>query len=157
MVCSGSPAPHFVNNDYVIAGIISSTAHAQHEVLLGCGLVSVQYPCMNVTMKTQPAAALGLHWSDPMTVMAPLWLCYGYAVAAASARREAMLRLPGQPGEKKSVCSPYGSSSLRSPKASVYNAGDSGSVSGLGRSPGEGNGNPLQYYCLENPMDRGAW
>ena len=42
-------------------------------------------------------------------------------------------------------------------KASVYNAGDPGSVPGLGRSPGEGNGNPLQYYCLENPMDRGAW
>ena len=42
-------------------------------------------------------------------------------------------------------------------KASVYNAGDSGSSPGLGRSPGEGNGNPLQYYCLENPMDRGAW
>ena len=32
-----------------------------------------------------------------------------------------------------------------------------GSVSGLGRSPGEGNGNPFQDYCLENPMDRGAW
>ena len=42
-------------------------------------------------------------------------------------------------------------------KASVYNAGDPGSSPGLGRSPGEGNGNPLQYYCLENPMDRGAW
>ena len=41
-------------------------------------------------------------------------------------------------------------------KASVYNAGDPGSSPGLGRSPGEGNGNPLQYYCLENPMDRGA-
>ena len=40
---------------------------------------------------------------------------------------------------------------------SVYNAGDLGSILGLGRSPGEGNGNPLQYYCLENPMDRGAW
>ena len=37
------------------------------------------------------------------------------------------------------------------------NAGDSGSVPGLGRSPGEGNGNPLQYSCLEDPMDRGAW
>ena len=37
------------------------------------------------------------------------------------------------------------------------NAGDSGSVPGLGRSPGEGNGNPLQYFCLGNPMDRGAW
>ena len=32
-----------------------------------------------------------------------------------------------------------------------------GSIPGLGRSPGEGNGNPLQYSCLENPMDRGAW
>ena len=42
-------------------------------------------------------------------------------------------------------------------KASVYNAGDLSSIPGLGRSPGEGNGNLLQYYCLENPMDRGAW
>ena len=42
-------------------------------------------------------------------------------------------------------------------KASVYNAGDPDSIPGLGRSPGEGNDNPLQYYCLENPMDRGAW
>ena len=42
-------------------------------------------------------------------------------------------------------------------KASVYNVGDPGLSPGLGRSPGEGNGNPLQYYCLENPMDRGAW
>ena len=37
------------------------------------------------------------------------------------------------------------------------NARDSGSIPGLGRSPGEGNGNPLQYSCLDNPMDRGAW
>ena len=37
------------------------------------------------------------------------------------------------------------------------NAGDAGSIPGLGRSPGEGNGSPLQYSCLENPMDRGAW
>ena len=35
--------------------------------------------------------------------------------------------------------------------------GDSGSIPRLGRSPGEGNGSPLQYSCLENPMDRGAW
>ena len=42
-------------------------------------------------------------------------------------------------------------------KASVYDSGDPGSIPGLGRSLGEGNGNPLQYYCLENPMDRGAW
>ena len=42
-------------------------------------------------------------------------------------------------------------------KASAYNVGDLGSIPGLGRSPGEGNGNPLQYSCLENPMDRGAW
>ena len=42
-------------------------------------------------------------------------------------------------------------------KASVCNAGDLGSIPGSGRSPGEGNGNPLQFCCLENPMDRGAW
>ena len=42
-------------------------------------------------------------------------------------------------------------------KASSYNVGDLGSIPGLGRSPGAGNGNPLQYSCLENPMDGGAW
>ena len=42
-------------------------------------------------------------------------------------------------------------------KESAYSAGDLGSVSGLGRSPGKGNGNPLQYFHLENSMDRGAW
>ena len=42
-------------------------------------------------------------------------------------------------------------------KASVYNAGDLGSIPGSGRFPGEGNGNPLQYSCLENPMDGGVW
>ena len=41
-------------------------------------------------------------------------------------------------------------------KASAYNVGDPGSIPGLGRSSGEGNGNPLQYSCLDNPMDRGA-
>ena len=43
---------------------------------------------------------------------------------------------------------------VRDPPASV---GDAGSISGLGRSPGEGNGNTLQYSCLGNPTDRGAW
>ena len=42
-------------------------------------------------------------------------------------------------------------------KASVYNAGDLGSMPGSGGFPGEGNDNPLQYSCLENPMDGGAW
>ena len=42
-------------------------------------------------------------------------------------------------------------------KESACNAGDPGLISGLGRTPGEGNSNPLQYSCLENPMDRGAW
>ena len=42
-------------------------------------------------------------------------------------------------------------------KVSVYNAGNLGLIPGLGRFPGEGNGNPLQYSCLENPMDGGAW
>ena len=42
-------------------------------------------------------------------------------------------------------------------KESACNAGDTGLVPGLGRSPGGGHGNPLQYFCLENPMDRGAW
>ena len=42
-------------------------------------------------------------------------------------------------------------------KVSAYNVGDPGSIPGSGRYPGEGNDNPLQYSCLENPMDVGAW
>ena len=42
-------------------------------------------------------------------------------------------------------------------KASAYNAGDPGSIPGSGKSPGEGNGNPLHYSCLESPMDRETW
>ena len=42
-------------------------------------------------------------------------------------------------------------------KASAYSVGDLGSIPGLGRYPGEVNGNPFQYSCLENPMDGGAW
>ena len=49
--------------------------------------------------------------------------------------------VPGGPDSKESAC----------------NAGDQGSIPGLGRFPGEGNGYPLQYSFLENPMDRGAW
>ena len=50
-----------------------------------------------------------------------------------------------------------GGSAVRSPLANVGDTGDSGSIPGLGRSPGGGNGKPLQYSCLENPMDRGDW
>ena len=42
-------------------------------------------------------------------------------------------------------------------KASAYSAGELGSIPEVRRSPGEGNGNPLQYSCLENPMDGGSW
>ena len=53
-----------------------------------------------------------------------------------------------------SICLKYHGSDS---KASVCNAGEAGLIPGLGRSPGKGNGSPLQYSCLENPMDRGAW
>ena len=48
---------------------------------------------------------------------------------------------------------PGGSDGMKS----AYNAGDLGLIPGLGRAPGEGSGNPLQYSCLENLMDRGVW
>ena len=51
------------------------------------------------------------------------------------------------------ICFPGGSEV----KVSACNAGDLGSIPGLGKSLGEGNGNPLQYSCLENPTDGGAW
>ena len=58
-----------------------------------------------------------------------------------------------QKEENQHVLTPSGSVS----KESACNAGDLGSIPGSGRSPGERNGNPLQYSYLENPMDRGAW
>ena len=59
----------------------------------------------------------------------------------------------GNLSTKKNMGFPGGSDG----KESAYNAGDPGSISGLGRSPEEENGYPLQYSCLENSMDRGAW
>jgi len=46
---------------------------------------------------------------------------------------------------------------VRNPPADAEDVRDTGSIPGLGRSPGEGNGNPLQYSCLGSPMDKGAW
>ena len=46
---------------------------------------------------------------------------------------------------------------VKNPPANAGDAGDVGSIPGLGRSPGDGNGNPLQYSCLGNPVDRGEW
>ena len=57
--------------------------------------------------------------------------------------------VPGQ----GTMCFPGGSDG----KASVYDAGDPGLIPGLGKSLGEGHGNPLQHCFLENPMNRGAW
>ena len=55
-----------------------------------------------------------------------------------------------------SSCYGENGSNLSEVKASAWNVGDLGSIPGSGRSPGEGNGNPLQYSCLENPMEGGA-
>ena len=64
------------------------------------------------------------------------------------------LEVPGHlPNTLHSLGFPGGSDG----KESACNAGDPDSTPGLGRSPGEGNGNPPQYPCLENSMDRGAW
>ena len=55
------------------------------------------------------------------------------------------------------LSSPTQSSLAQMVKESAYNAGDPGLIPGQGRSPGEGNDNPVQYSCLENPMDGEAW
>ena len=55
------------------------------------------------------------------------------------------------------LCQPRGFPGGSDGKEFACNAGDPGSIPGSGRSPGEGNSNPLQYSCLENPIDSGAW
>ena len=67
--------------------------------------------------------------------------------------KRSKLGFPGGASGKETACQ-------KKKKKLLANAGDIrdvGSIPGLGRSPGEGNGKPLQYSCLENPMDRGAW
>ena len=59
-------------------------------------------------------------------------------------------------GEKLEAVTDFRASLVAQTIRSLCNAGDAGSIPGSGRSPGEGNGNPLQYSCLENSMDRGA-
>ena len=55
------------------------------------------------------------------------------------------------------ICASQVLLAVKNPPANAGDARDAGLIPGSGRSPGEGHGNPLQYSCLENPMDRGAW
>ena len=76
---------------------------------------------------------------EPMSLMSPA-LASGFFTTRATWEAQIM----------STYCSSVG-------KEPASSAGNPGSIPGLGRSPGEGNGNPLQYPCLENPTDRGAW
>ena len=71
--------------------------------------------------------------------------------------REDLVKFPEASLLARMVESPERASLVAQMVESACNAGDLGSIPGSGRSPGEGNGNPLQYSCLENPMDRRAW
>ena len=71
--------------------------------------------------------------------------------------REDLVKFPEASLLAQMVESPERASLVAQMVESACNAGDLGSIPGSGRSPGEGNGNPLQYSCLENPMDRRAW
>jgi len=66
------------------------------------------------------------------------------------------IKFGGQFSPETYECLSFGFPGGSDSKASACNAGDLGLIPGLGRSPGEGNGNPLQYSFLENPMDGGA-
>ena len=70
-------------------------------------------------------------------------------------KRSVFIPIPKKGNAKE--CSNYRTMGGSEVKASAWNAGDSGLIPGLGRFPGEGNGNPLQYSCLENPKEGGAW
>ena len=100
--------------------------------------------------------SFGIDWIDLLAVQEALKRLVQYNSKASIIQRSAFfmgqfsqLYMPSG----KTIDFPGGSDS----KASAYSAGDLGSIPGSGRPPGEGNGNPLQYSCLENPKDRGAW
>ena len=77
--------------------------------------------------------------------------CYGRMDSPASTYSKVHIEFLVRPS------TPWGFPHSSVGKESACSAGDTGSIPGSGRSPGEGNGKPLQYSCLENPMDRGAW
>ena len=92
--------------------------------------------------------------ASPMLLLAQTW----YEINIASLWIEG-LELVGVEGDGNlgSMINRMGFPCSSVGKESAYSAGDPGSVPALARSPGEGNGKPLQYSCLENPMDGGAW
>ena len=106
---------------------------------------SMDHQCPQTTMRPILNKKLALVTYENKTIKFPMVL--GKAVLLRITWAEELAHW------KRLWCFP-GSSEV---KASACNAGDLGSIPGLGRSPGEGNGNPLQYSCLENPMDGGAW
>ena len=81
----------------------------------------------------------------------------GSTISAGKAHLPLSSALATCQGEDLFVPSPCSFPGGSDGKVSAYSAGDPGSIPALGRSPAEGNGNPLQYSCLENPMDGGAW
>ena len=139
---------------------VSTLSFRQASSVLRCSLstapwymfVSSESTCV-VSLETplhilsQPRSSLV---SGYQTGLLNLWnnhknfLCYLSMALDAEENLAPGLPLWGSPGS--SDC-----------KVSAYIAGDLGSIPGLGRSPGEGDGNPLQYSCLENPMDGGTW
>ena len=108
--------------------------------------------CMKVKSESE-VAQLFPTLRDPMDWSLPASSVHGIFQARVPEWGAIAFSAPYCLSKSKSKCFPCGSED----KASACNVGDLGSIPGLGRSPGEGNGNPLQYSCLENPMDGGAW
>ena len=82
------------------------------------------------------------------------WWAAVYEVAQSRTRLKRLSSSSSSSSMYHSLIGFPGGSVVKNPPA---NAGDAGLIPGLGRAPGEGNGNPIQYSCLENPMDKGAW
>ena len=133
------------------AGILSA-ALSQHH-LLGFEIAGTPSPLLALFVVVLRKAHLTLHSSMSGSrlsrslrpfLYSSVYSCHLFLISSASVRSIQFLSfivpIPGGSEVKASAC----------------NAGDLGSIPGLGRSPGEGNGNRLQYICLENPMDRGA-
>ena len=111
---------------------------------------------------TSPCAGARARWSHQNRVR-PSGPCLLALPFPASSWQQHTCRVAGQEqadtlsASALLSCSREGFPRSSVGKETAGNAGDPGLIPGLGRSPGEGNGSPLQYSCLENPMDRGAW
>ena len=139
VLASSSSQRLFVYSENLLFRVATLMNYLSHIFWITCFSFYISTCCCTLHLDvTETASLLQLH--EPISASFRLFIC-SFLTSLSPHRMEGSLGFPGGSEGKASAC----------------NVGDLGSIPGWGRSPEEGNGNPLQYPCLESSMDRGAW